>query len=108
MAKKIEGLVATDRNLLTNAIDTYEYKGIRIKKNVSTSYRGAKGGKTLAGTYYSFRIEYTESRGLLLGTKDSIIKASTLAEITEKINSYLVNSNYAINDVKKFVFVGNN
>ena len=97
MATKIEGLVVTDLNWETKKPEYYEYKGISIHKNVAKSYRGVRGYKQLASTYYAFRTTYNGKR--------YVEKASTQAEIVALIEKFLADTNFIVEN-KGFVKVG--
>lgn len=90
MAKKIEGLVVTDINCITKKPEYYSYKGVSIRKNIQSSYRGVLGQKTLAKTYYSFNIH---------NDRYYFKSVNTLAEVTGLIDKFLADENYMLDGV---------
>ena len=75
---KIEGLVRTEPN-------QYLYKGVHIRKNVQSSYRGVLGQRKLAKTYYMF---------LAYGLHNYDRKGDTLKEVCAKIDELFNNPNF--------------
>ena len=90
MAKKIEGLEVTHLNWETNKPEGYSYKGVSIRKNIQKSYRGVRGYKVTAKTYYSFTIH--NGSYFFKGV-------NTLAEVTDLITKLLSDENYVLDGV---------